>query len=451
MKSIVSRRAASFALVGVVAGATIIGLGSRPVGAETTYSAAAAADAMRFSVTAPNVTVAETPIDFGAPVAQSVLDSLGTSRSFASHPYPGELVVGAPGLAAGFSNGQVNLPGYPWYASADHPSVPESGVEQGGLYSLKAKAEEHRSSAQAQSGSGSDSASGFFASAVATTAVQDDVVTASATNELRGLSAGPLDIGKVAATSSTTRNAAGAIEKNSDLLIAGMSVNGTGVVLTSKGWALGGEGTPVPSNASLQEVLAQAGISMEYLAPTESPTGVISAGLQIVFNRDFGGPKLVRLTIGRAATSIDGVGESASGISTPVDQTASPPAANVHDSGNEFTVVPPVDSAGLDSVASDAGAFDSAVSQPTGEPLGSSEVPDSIDEVGAADSGGGLGSSEVAQPASSIGLSAVGPAAGVTSSFDTTGWYGLLAVGLMAALGLMVGFSVRSRLGTGGK
>ena len=56
------------------------------------------------------------------PVAQANVDTTGKATGFGSLPYPGENAVTAPGLLT-FATG-VPVPGYPFYARADHPVTP---------------------------------------------------------------------------------------------------------------------------------------------------------------------------------------------------------------------------------------------------------------------------------------------------------------------------------------
>src|SRR5882724_4013701 len=92
------------------------------------YQAFATADGLRLGLLIPGASAVDQIIDAGGPVAQAVLNSLGTSAGFASQPYPGELVLIGPGLGATLL-GLPQPPSYPFIAASRHPSTPEAHVE----------------------------------------------------------------------------------------------------------------------------------------------------------------------------------------------------------------------------------------------------------------------------------------------------------------------------------
>ena len=97
-------------------GVVLMALGSATVAATLftpsaraagSFQAAAIAEGVRYTVTVPGAPLSDQIADAGGPVAQASLDSLGTSRGFASLPYPGDTATGLPGLVAGFTGGMV--------------------------------------------------------------------------------------------------------------------------------------------------------------------------------------------------------------------------------------------------------------------------------------------------------------------------------------------------------
>src|SRR5438876_440627 len=100
-------------------GLLLLALPMRTAGAESlgvNFSATAVAEGVRVSYDVPNFVLVSTFVDGAAPIASAVLESSGTSRSFASQPYPGSTAVAGPGIVAGF--GGPNLPDYPFFVTA---------------------------------------------------------------------------------------------------------------------------------------------------------------------------------------------------------------------------------------------------------------------------------------------------------------------------------------------
>src|SRR5581483_12195430 len=130
-------------------GAAVTGSGMAASAPDTdrTFAASAEAEGLRATFDAPQFLVVSTLFDAANPISQSTLESTGVSRSFASAPYPGDLVVTAPGTLAAF--GGPSLPAqYPFHVAAVHPETPKASLDgPGGVYSLDATAEAARSAA----------------------------------------------------------------------------------------------------------------------------------------------------------------------------------------------------------------------------------------------------------------------------------------------------------------
>jgi hypothetical protein len=366
------RKPRLLALAGAGALCTSVSLGALAfttdgASAAPTYSAVASAEGLRASVLAQNGPVTNTPIDFGGPVAQSTVDSLGVSRSFASHPYPGELPVSGPGLVAGVSGGALNLPTYPWYVNAEHPAVPERSYDQGGVH-LTAKAAERASSAAATSGAKSDQATAGFAGASAVTeATPDGAVRSSATSELSGVAVGPLVIGRLLASAETTRDPGGTVVKHADLTGTGLTVGGISVVVTPKGLAVGDTRLPAADTAAVQRTLDEAGMKVRYLAGREDATGVVSPALEISYTRPIDSPVTrggVIIVFGAAAARVDGAGAVEP---PPADLSGSNPSAGPNP--NPGATAPPAGTAAVASgnPAGQSGPFDPTVGSSSGQ------------------------------------------------------------------------------------
>ena len=74
----------------------------------------------------------DTFIDGGGPVAQSILDGLGNSQSFASLPYPSDNAISGPGLVAGLT-GLPSPPPYPFYVNSSYPTQEKAEFARPGI------------------------------------------------------------------------------------------------------------------------------------------------------------------------------------------------------------------------------------------------------------------------------------------------------------------------------
>ena len=110
------------------------------------FSGTASADGVRVSLTIPSFLIIENFVDGGGPSAQASLDSLGTSRAFASLPYPGETAVALPGLVGTLTG--KSIPAYPFYVSTSNPTALDSHADQPG-YHLASHSDPSSSSASA--------------------------------------------------------------------------------------------------------------------------------------------------------------------------------------------------------------------------------------------------------------------------------------------------------------
>ena len=97
------------------------------------FSAVASSSGLRLSVTAPGYAAVQELTDFGFPVAQATVDSLGESSGFASYPYPGGTFLAGPGTLAGFAGqGLPPFLAYPFIVSSSYPGQPESKADPPG-------------------------------------------------------------------------------------------------------------------------------------------------------------------------------------------------------------------------------------------------------------------------------------------------------------------------------
>lgn len=302
-----------------------------PSGADDggTFSAVASSSGLRVTLAAPGYAAVQELTDFGFPVAQAAVDSLGESSGFASYPYPGSTFLSGPGTLAGFT-GQGLPPffTYPFIAGSSYPGQPKAEVTQPG-YRLTSTSDASASQATAEAGgSQQESALGFSAaSARAQRNAADATVTAEASNRTDTLAlAGVLRIGHAAGAAKVTRDGAGALTRESSFTVDGLTVAGQRVGLAPDGFVVPGTTVPVPNGGALTDVLAGAGLAVRYLRAAELPDGVVSGGMAVTWTQQVpNGPLMVMtLTLGqvvaRASTEADA--PVAVDLPAPADETA---------------------------------------------------------------------------------------------------------------------------------
>ncbi|MEW6475803.1 MAG: hypothetical protein AB1679_26405 [Actinomycetota bacterium] len=293
-----------FALLGLV-GASFA---PSPAGAEgfTSFEARALAEGVRMSFGAPNFVAVDTFMDGGGPVSQAVLDGLGNSQAFASSPYPGDLFLTGPGLVAGLT-GLPSPPAYPFYVNSSYPTTEKAQVEQPG-YRLEAQSHESHSRSSASSGGGSGDSAVMVvnttASALRDEATGDVVAESTVKADIINIG-GVLRIISGEAKAKATRSTGGELQRQSSLVLSGVSIAGQSVGFTDKGFVTGPNNTPLPDDGPAAGALKAAGITVQYLKGVQTDNGVISPGF--VITHEFqppGGPKMIaKYVFGRASAS----------------------------------------------------------------------------------------------------------------------------------------------------
>lgn len=292
----IARVASAAIAVGLVVAAV-------PAAASQEFDVTAAVDGMRIATVPAKYLPAE-PVDMGVPTAQATVRSAsGESQAFASHPYPGNVVLGVPGTARNGS-GQSVPPDYPLYAASQYPAVPEDKVEQPG-YSLTARSSQAASTAVGNSGTGTDSGAvgRVIAKASATVEPTAGAVAESVTE---GISVNDvLTLGRVQSSAAVSVQPDGKVRLSSYLAFADTTVAGQRVAITPQGVVAADQTAATPSSTQLSDVLAAAGVRVRYLVEQRTTHGVVSAGVEVLAEQDdpAGGaaPFVVRLVLGRAA------------------------------------------------------------------------------------------------------------------------------------------------------
>ena len=360
-----------------------------PSGADDggTFSAAASASGLRVSFAAPGYAAVQELTDFGFPVAQAAVDSLGESSGFASYPYPGSTFLAGPGTLAGFT-GQGLPPffTYPFIAASSYPGQPETKVTQPG-YQLTSKSGASASEATAEAG-GSDHDSSIGVSSASARAQRnpaDGAITAEGSNRTEAVTlGGVLKIGHTAGAAKVSRTGGGTLTRESSFTVEGLVVGGQQVGLAPDGFVVPGTTVPVPDGGALTEALARAGLAVRYLRGSDVPDGVVSPGMAVTWTQQIpNGPLLVMtLTFGqvvaRASTEAGG-GSVSTEVPAPVGEASGPPGALPAPSAADSNVAGP-DGAfvavgdTVPPVAAGPAAADLSTTLPPGGPAAGSEA-----------------------------------------------------------------------------
>jgi hypothetical protein len=246
----------------------------------------ASASGLRATYTVPDYVVVAEFFDGGGPVAQANVDTTGQATGFGSLPYPGENAVTAPGLLT-FATG-VPVPGYPFYARADHPVAPNSEVKDpSGSYTLKATADQGKASGSAVYLFGGENP--VTRSSADSTGVLGSggklVMTAVGVTEGLSFADGTLKISSVLSKSVTTYEpGADKPVTKTELLIQGAKVGDQPVTIDRDGVHPSGQTVPVPigtGSDSVNQALSQAGITVKTIAGNDVEGGQAGDVLEI--------------------------------------------------------------------------------------------------------------------------------------------------------------------------
>jgi hypothetical protein len=276
------------------------------------YTATSRADGLVIRFVDPAIpAVPEGRIENTSSSAQALIDSFGASRAFASAPYV-ELAATLPETIAGFSNGQLSLPSYPFIVFSDHPTTPEA-KQDNGPYALHAASTAGSSSAETRSGASSDAAQAF---SFTTTAVakRDDttgVVNAASRNTTTGVAlADVLRIGSVASGAEVTQSPGEGPKKATAFEVTGFNVGGVALTVKEDGIHLADTTLPNVDMTAVTAALAERGVTLTYLPKVETETGILAAGLEVMYRTEVPGqgPVTVAVVFGRASAAIASAG-----------------------------------------------------------------------------------------------------------------------------------------------
>lgn len=265
------------------------------------FSGTASADGIRVGLAIPNFLIIENFVDGGGPSAQATLDSLGTSKAFASLPYPGETAVALPGLVGTLTG--KSIPGYPFYVATTSPTTPDSHADQPG-YHLGSHSDASSSAASAQAGETTTTGieTGAFSTASVTAGSDGSVVSESDTRI--DLALGAIRLSGLESTASVLLGPDGKATRRSSLKVGTLSLGGITIGVTDQGLVLGGLTLPLGDLlGGLGRMLSLGDTVVKFLPATETPDSVLSAGLLITTSEQLpvvGHPAQVSITVGRA-------------------------------------------------------------------------------------------------------------------------------------------------------
>ena len=347
---------------GRAATATAAPATAAPATAAPGFSAVAGGEVAHVDFVLQPGLLVERLVDPGSSIAQSTLDSLGTSMAYASTPYPGETVIGAPPLLAGFL--PVAPPDYPFYTSSTYPTTPHGHASAGNV-SLDA------TSAVASSQSTATDGLNRTRSSVSTDDKSGEVV-AEAESHVGEIDLGArFNLSDLRSSVKVVRDASGNLQRKSDLSIGRLNVLGQTFGITPDGIELGGQQVPVgvkPDELfrSLLDQLASRGVAVKILEPVKTDTGMTSGALQVTYDGSVPsyGKGRITYTFGRTTASIAPSGGGDEGLTEDL-------GGIVGASGSDLGAVGAVGGAGLSPVTAN---------QPTAtpEPLANSPSPSRV-------------------------------------------------------------------------
>lgn len=333
---VVPRLAVASLLVTVLAGlGTASGAQTEPL--PDTFTISARADGLLVELYLPQTPLIGTGgglVDLSSASAQSLVNSLGRSTAYAGAPYPGEIIVGVPGLINGLGAGGLPpAPDYPLYVNSDFPAEPARRAEFG-PYVLEAASESLTSGSSVEAGGSSGTVALGAISATAESFIDEEsgLLVAEATSTVDPIAIGDLlSVGRIETRVRMEARPGELPEVMSSTDLGTITVAGIKVGLTDLGLELAG---PLPGvgTGALTGLLSAADIEIEIVPAVQTETTYVSEGLRISHETEV--PALgtvgVSYVVGRASVSISSVVSEppATGeLVPPVDERTAPPAA----------------------------------------------------------------------------------------------------------------------------
>jgi hypothetical protein len=315
-------------------------------------------DYFNVKASADGVSVQE-EIDNLLPVNQLLGPSSGSTEAHISRggigasavaPNPGDLVLSAPGAAAGLA-GIPNLPQYPAQAQAAYPATPTatfsltpSGTIPVGRLDAEAGADSAESRAtlgDLAQGSGTSGISVGSVKTHSTSARPDDsTFEAQADSQLESvqLFGGLLQIAEISTSVSVRIDSKGGSANPGQITVGGASLNGVPVAITDRGIeAPSGSTAVTPIVDALAKPLAQQGFSVHTTPAEGSGTSdqATASGAALVIEHHTtvnGFPAVTTISLGGSRASISVSGLTADETAAPADSTTAPSTSSADQS-----------------------------------------------------------------------------------------------------------------------
>ncbi|MGQ0626145.1 MAG: hypothetical protein ACT4PP_16040 [Sporichthyaceae bacterium] len=298
----------------------------------TSFTGKASADGIRARISLKDYLIVEDFIDGGGPTAQAALNSLGDSTAFSSLPYPGETGVAFPGLVSTLSGKSV--PGYPFIAQSQNPSVPQVTISQPG-YIMHAESSDTRSAAETQMGTTTNSGEELGSFSTVFVEVIDGVLTSRGEARSR-FAIGAFSLEGAVSKAEVVRKTSGKIVKSASFEGGLINLGGTKIGVTNDGLVIGEQSAAGPTDSFASE-----GVTVNFLPAVETADSILSSGLEISFTRPVpnvgSATAVVSYIVGRSFAQADGgsvtslgtdATETPAGASPALSEVAELPAAS---------------------------------------------------------------------------------------------------------------------------
>ena len=314
------------AMLGLVLSGGLVWAWPADVDARTSrpFSAVAAANGARASVTLIGGPGTDVPFDGGGPTAQATANSFGTSAGYAALPDIGQFLVTVPGLITGlFASGAgglppiktPSLPDYPLYVTSDPVLRPEATTGDG-PYFLSATSHESETTAEARAGLQTDTAgnAALVRSESSVVRNDDDSVVATAVSEVEGLAIGPLALGAVRSTATAEMSPTGAITFHSSIVVEAARLGGLPIAIGPNGVTLLGVPVDLPIGGTVEKLLSSSGLIVEFIPEQTFADRVVAGSLRVTIPYEMPAPVpplgqlsgSLTFTIGSATASMTG-------------------------------------------------------------------------------------------------------------------------------------------------
>jgi hypothetical protein len=297
------------------------------------FAATAAADPIRVLTRIANFPATASPIDSGGPSAQVSASSAGGGTAYSAAPDPGSFPSSLPGIGSGVlaQNGlklPFQVPDYPLAVTADAQN-PSRTVGAGG-YELHADVAPAATSARTTTGGQSPGGNFGLMQADAHITSAENLVEAAAFSDIQSLTVGPLTFAGVHSEASETDDQSGNLVKHSTFHVDAIRIGSLSIGLAPGGFTVAGTAVPADGEKALNDMLGASGITLEQFPATETPDGIVGAGLVVTqkFTAPQYGATTVSYRVGGVAIRLQGPGAAGPSSPNAVAGSAAAPAGS---------------------------------------------------------------------------------------------------------------------------